>query len=415
MEAHNSDVDAGTYRWPDFENPNDCGDYIPPKKQAKLTDHFRSQNEGLPSIGLKVPDTPNFASTSNKRGTSHNIIPDRPTFSNRPNVESPSQSDSEINVDDDDYNVTEWSLENECRNKRFNASEKVYHLNFNDEVRGSISDILVVIHELLERFLEYIKVKNKLKPQDFIRLVIISPELRDPMVLPWVLVRDLDVDSILEFIQKVIQSNDNFYLPKGVTFVVKHVRNPNGGGHSRKDPLDNNDFVIFKKGMVSVSKKGDDLCFGKAVVKALYHKNGPLHHEKAKSIQNECGILMMLTKELYKKAGVKEGKVSSKEYCKFQDVLSKDNIRLVIYSMRYSTSYIFKGPDLEHTIYLYHYDEHYAVISSMKAFLNHIYFCSLCLVGYSNIIKSNTIARVYAFSVKLSYAMPKRQMMNVIS
>ena len=278
----------------------------------------------------------------------------------------------------------EWDLVNQLHNRRFQAAEYVYNLHFNQEVRGSIADILGTIHEMLEKFLDDVKSNKNMQESDFIRLVIISPELREPIAIPWVLVRDLDVDAILEFIQKVIQSNDNFYLHKGVTFVVKHIRNPNGGGHSRKDPLDNDDFVMFKRGLVSVSKKDDDLCFGKAIVKALYHKNGPLHNEKANSIRCERGILMLLTKELYAKAGVKEGKVSSEEYCKFQEVLSKDNIRLMVYSMRYSNSYIFKGPEMEHTIYLYHYDEHYAVISSMKAFLNRSYFCSLCLVGYNN-------------------------------
>ena len=38
-----SDADGvGTIRWPDFENPNDCGDYVPPQKrlgkaQSKIT------------------------------------------------------------------------------------------------------------------------------------------------------------------------------------------------------------------------------------------------------------------------------------------------------------------------------------------------------------------------------------------
>ena len=344
--VNDNDGDVGNYRWPNFENPDDCGDYIPHKKQKKLTDYFSNQNGGLPSISLKVPGTPSIASTSHKRGTFQEPVTsrDEPSTS-KPNDKSVTNSRDEINrskhddvglsdIDDDMESIgssddesgsiqAEWDLVNQLHNRRFQAAEYVYNLHFNQEVRGSIADILGTIHEMLEKFLDDVKSNKNMQESDFIRLVIISPELREPIAIPWVLVRDLDVDAILEFIQKVIQSNDNFYLHKGVTFVVKHVRNPNGGGHSRKDPLDNDDFVMFKRGLVSVSKKDDDLCFGKAIVKALYHKNGPLHHEKANSIRCERGILMLLTKELYAKAGVKEGKVSSEEYCKFQEVLSK--------------------------------------------------------------------------------------------
>ena len=70
-----------------------------------------------------------------------------------------------------------------------------------------------------------------------------------------------------------------------------------------------------------------------------------------------------------KKAGVKPGRVSSEDYAKFREVLALKDIRLMIYSLRY------KGPEMSHTIYLYHYEDHYCVISSMTAFVNRSYFC----------------------------------------
>ena len=87
------------------------------------------------------------------------------------------------------------------------------------------------------------------------------------------------------------------------------------------------------------------MCFGKAIIKALYHTNGPLYHENSKSIANGNHILMTLAKELYAKAGVPEGRVSSEQYQKFQVVLANDDVRLIIYSMRYANGYIFKDPE----------------------------------------------------------------------
>ena len=51
-----------------------------------------------------------------------------------------------------------------------------------------------------------------MQENDFIRLIIMSPELREPIAMRWVLVKDLDVEAIFEYIQKIIQSNQDFYI-----------------------------------------------------------------------------------------------------------------------------------------------------------------------------------------------------------
>ena len=105
--VNDNDGDVGNYRWPNFENPDDCGDYIPHKKQKKLTDYFSKQNGGLPSISLKVPGTPSIASTSHKRGTFQEPVTSRhePSTS-KPNDKSVTKSRDEINRSKHDESLT---------------------------------------------------------------------------------------------------------------------------------------------------------------------------------------------------------------------------------------------------------------------------------------------------------------------
>ena len=293
--------------------------------------------------------------------------------------EGSESSQDSFTINTQDY---DWELINETHNHRFQAAERMYHLNLRREYRGEVRDMLKVIGDILNRFLDL--TKQDMEPTDFTRFVIISPELRDPIAIPWVLVRDLDVEAILNLIERVLQSNQHFYLHNGVTFVLKHIHNPIGAGFKRhKEPFNNDEYVWFKKTIIQVRNK-DNMCFGRAIIKALHTEHGPVEHPKWKSIQNENHILTVLTRKLYQEAGVPEGKVSALDVPKFQEVLARRyNVRLMIYSRRFANGYTYKGPDLVDSIYLYHYEDHYAVITSMPAFVKLNKFCNLCLKGYN--------------------------------
>ena len=87
--------------------------------------------------------------------------------------------------------------------------------------------VLNAIGQMLKAFLK--ELKSQMKNNDHVRLVIISPELKDPLGLPNATVADINVKDILQCTEKVLQSNEHFYLHKGVTTCVRHVVNPQGG------------------------------------------------------------------------------------------------------------------------------------------------------------------------------------------
>lgn len=59
--------------------------------------------------------------------------------------------------------------------------------------------------------------------------MLISPDLERPIAIPWVVAKDMSLEEMLKAIEKVLQSNENFYLHAGVTLVIKHVSVPIGG------------------------------------------------------------------------------------------------------------------------------------------------------------------------------------------
>ena len=74
--------------------------------------------------------------------------------------------------------------------------------------------------------------------------------------------------------------------------------------------MDNNECWAAMKRIIQVKNKNDDLCFAKAIIKGIYRKSGPLNHPQQASIQNENNIPGKLAKDLHKKAGILDGKVS---------------------------------------------------------------------------------------------------------
>ena len=223
--------------------------------QTKVTDFFKTRHQTGRGAGEKLTIDPNEVPGTSAESDRQKIerakkqLLDKPNPANdrlvsseddadvelqdNPANDSPvsSQDDADVDVDEDDDDNFEWALVKETNNRRFNASERVYNLVSTRvrDVRGSVSQILDAIGTILRKFIAKLKEDKTMQPRDFVRLVILSPELQDPIAIPWVLVQDWSVEAILELIEKVMQSNKKFFLHPGVTFVVKHVHNPHGG------------------------------------------------------------------------------------------------------------------------------------------------------------------------------------------
>ena len=387
---------TGDSEWPNWDSDissdegdsdyqtNKITDFLKPNKQP-----MSGGNRGAAQIDPRdVPGT----STDSPETMSKRVQKKVKKTRKRTNSVSNSASSKRVKKNQFDHKYFSWELRKEVRNKRYNARELLYDLKFSQDLRGGVGNVLNAIGQMLEAFLK--ELKSQMNNNDYVCLVIISPELRDPLGLPYATVADLNVEDILQYIERVLQSNQHFYLHKGVTICVRHVVNPQGGkGGVVNKIMDNDACCAAMKGIIRVRNKNDDLCFAKAIIKGLYRQSGSLKHPQQASIQNENNILGKLAKDLHKKAGVPEGKVSLDAMPKFQKILWRDypkKIRLYVYSMRYANSIIFDGSTVEgcegdtgfEPLFLYHYDDHFNVIASITAFVGRSYFCYNCLKGY---------------------------------
>ena len=68
------------------------------------------------------------------------------------------------------------------------------------------------------------------------------------------------------------------------------------------------------------------------------------------------------------------------EVKKFQKVI--DKYQIIVLSAKHFNAIVYKGPGREKQIYLYHYENHFDVITSVSSFLGRGYWCLECMKGY---------------------------------
>ena len=120
------------------------------------------------------------------------------------NSESNSASSKRVKMNQFDHGYFSWELRKDVRNKRYNARELLYNLNFLQYLRGGVGNVLNAIGQMYKHFWKNSNLKWRIMIN---RLVIISPELRDPLWLPYATVADLNVEDILQYKESVAKQS----------------------------------------------------------------------------------------------------------------------------------------------------------------------------------------------------------------
>ena len=89
----------------------------------------------------------------------------------------------------------------------------------------------------------------------------------------------------------------------------------------------------------------------------------------------------LLTQQLHQRASVQEGLCGIPEVDKFQKVI--DNYQIIVLSAKLFNTIVYKRPRREKQIYLYHYVNHFNIITSVSSFLGRSYWCLECMKGYN--------------------------------
>ena len=83
------------------------------------------------------------------------------------------------------------------------------------------------MHEVLKDVLD--RVIGPVPGTDKVRLVLDSPTLQQPISVPFQSRQDLDVNTLMSHVEKVVQSNEQFELNDDMNLNIYHVSLPQEG------------------------------------------------------------------------------------------------------------------------------------------------------------------------------------------
>lgn len=301
-------------------------------------------------------------------------------------------NDSTLNNDSDEINESsqnptrpKWRFIDSKTNKRFGVREVWYDFIGDVPEHSSIHEIIEYIRLSLSELRTLLL--QDTQERDYVRLVLVSDQLNIPIAFPWAMVRDFDISAILERIERVLNSNQEFLLNPGFTIRFHHVQNPLGGYTRKMDALPDDVASIKKRSIITVpSCKVEKTCFASAIVIARYYANNDIKYRTwSRTDRPPTQKLLKEAAKLHEQAGVPKGKVDSSQYDSFQRVLNPE-YRLVIYrGIRKTAGMIYAGQPAKKTLYLYLTESgHFNVIKNVSAFMCAKYFCGKCLEVYND-------------------------------
>ena len=278
-------------------------------------------------------------------------------------------------------------LHREKHNTKYKATEKDFKITFQDMDAVSFSETLELVSRLIERVLA--RLLKDVEPHHKVRLVLRSPELDAAIQIPFTRKKDLHAREVIDYIVRVLNSNQSFHIHPGIILNVIHVAVPRGGTRKRVKSFDPKKILKDKRSVITINNK-DDLCFGRALAVAKCHALKENNDEKARdswdSLRRYDGPQKAAAEALYDAAGVKRGRCGVPEMQKFQEFLAPDfGINVFQLNMTPGEQHIFRGRiNAPMQLYIAYYKEHFDTITSITGFLDRSFFCNPCGIGFND-------------------------------
>ena len=169
-------------------------------------------------------------------------------------------------VSDDKY--FDIKLKRETESRLFRSKAKIYEV----DVKKFPEDVspLDFVPKLFDDLVEAIKIQCKVAGDDKIRMTVNHPGLKLGVFVTWRDVSSLTGEIILQEIEKVMQSNDNFKINDGQMRIdVTTCSLPTGAG---RKPLHHGLYFESetmrqnKRSIVQINNTDDVMCMARAVV-----------------------------------------------------------------------------------------------------------------------------------------------------
>ena len=266
----------------------------------------------------------------------------------------------------------------QVRVRQFKTTGLDYKVQFHDMSASDFPDVLRQLHEVFESLLD--RVLDGVPMTDQVRFLLQSPQLNTPISLPFMPRHRVTAERILAECERVVQSNADFKLDDSVSVNIIHTEVPQGGSGKKRWLVNVQKHLEKKRAIVRI-KNNDNLCLARAIVVA----KAKIDHDSEYAYIIDCRkpLQRHRAQDLNEKASVPEGPCGLNKVKAFQAYLTSYQLNIV--SKEHQNTLIYSGPDAEKRIYLYSYDNHYDVITSMPGFIARKKYCHACKKGYDKI------------------------------
>ena len=263
--------------------------------------------------------------------------------------------------------------------QRFIRKVNTHGTDYSITMRPNVprGDIMQFMSQAMTSILE--RITWNMDSTDLVRFIMQSPDLSYPISLPFMPLHALTSERVLGEIEKVLQSFEEIQINSPMQINIIHVVLPNGGARLRKKRAVKVTESLVKKKSVIIIKNKDNLCCARAIVVAKAKLDSDPNWN---SMRQGLSIQAKKAIELHEQSGVPRGTCGIPEIKKFQEVLP--GYQIVLISKEHLNGIIYKGPEAPKKIYLYYYDNHFGVITTMSGFLNRNYYCIECNKGYDH-------------------------------
>ena len=290
------------------------------------------------------------------------------------------------------------------------AVDTTFQVKVNDRYRGQrLRDIRRGLHGMFEDILQ--EARGDLAGNDLGRVVIHHDGLHDPIVVPLRPWDRLNVDVVMEHIEKVLNSHQELSVNDSFDITIGAIDLPKGNGRRPITSLqgDKNSIQI-KKSLVTIDNN-DQLCMARAIgvgwaklnLCTKEEWNDLTQYQKSKSNSEltlehrkvpESHYINLRNKKskeqkdlavaISRLAGVPLDRPASlNDIEAFEEVL---NTRVMVVSARLGNKFITSpSTDERPCIYIYLVDDcHFHTISNITGFFSSRYFCPTCLKHYDH-------------------------------
>jgi len=266
---------------------------------------------------------------------------------------------------------------------KYNTTGDSYRLKFKNMEHAC--DVYEALHEAFETVVNIMK--KDAQPNDLVGFYLNQPSIMEtPITLPYCRAHEINADSILHYIERVLQSHQELVFDDDLLIKFIKVSPPSGTG-ARRTFHGNLEKRLEKMHCLVRIKNQDTLCCARALVvaKAIVDEDVHVNAIKFPIPRAKNTIQATRAAQLMSDAGLPEhtGACEITELQKLQEVLTPQ-YQIKVWCQEKFDSITFMGQKAGKVLHLYLHANHYDVITSITAFFNKIYWCETCNKGYDH-------------------------------